>query len=577
MKKEYRDQSEKLALRMAGYGLTAGAMAITAGNVSGQVYYSGIQNLVFDTPGILNPIDLNGDGVADFNVGLAWDSYILNSWSTYSAFIHNPGTTNGWIGSYNVFQISEGYYISLSRTWTDNINSYYNLGIAYNSNFLGAGNAFIGVRFIIQGTATTGHYGWIRVNIDAMAEEFVVVDWAYEESHLAHLYCGDIPADQIPPEPDLPKGNRENIFEDFTLNIKFSEPVTGFEITDIQVEGGRAVPGSLQSLDDQNFTVAIHPEEEGRLVVSVPGSMVTDSDGNLNMPGDNKYYVNYIDVPKPLLSTDAAQPVNTPFEVILQFSEDVTDLVEGDFIVSNAHIEAGSLNELDPSQYRFILVPEATGFVMVELPAHSVVDADMHGNLPAEPLILEADFESPRVLLYTNDPEPVDGAFTVYMAFGEPVEGLRESDLRVTNGFVSAGTLATDNNQIFSIEILPAESGEVMVHLPGDAAQDADGNGNIEGEPLVVLAELPSETEPVKSEAEFLCYPNPAAGMFMIHIPPDWTGSTLIIYNNNGLEVFRTEIDQKEMEVNPPSLSPGVYMLRFVLDERSLMKKVVIE
>jgi hypothetical protein len=166
MKRSDPSGKDNLAARLTAYGAAAGAMILTAGNLSGQVAYSGIRNLIFDSPGILNPLDLNNDGVTEFNVGLAWDSHIFNAFSTYSAFIQNAGIVNGWIGTqYGVYQMSVGYNIDSFASWTDDVGGYYNLGFAPYRGFLGAGNAIMGIRFTSEG-GTKGHYGWMRVNID---------------------------------------------------------------------------------------------------------------------------------------------------------------------------------------------------------------------------------------------------------------------------------------------------------------------------------------------------------------------------------------------------------------------------
>ncbi|MBN1950704.1 MAG: T9SS type A sorting domain-containing protein [Bacteroidales bacterium] len=566
-----------LAVRLAGYSLTAGALALTTGITSGQVTYSGIRNLGFDEPGILNPIDLNGDGVTDFNVGLAWDSYLLNSYSTYSAFIQNPAS-NSWVGSSSAPRIlSQLYEVSNSLLFSNNVLSYYNLGWATSGDFLGKGNVFIGVRFIIPDPTPTEHLGWIRVNIDAYATEFVVVDWAYQENELTSISCGKLPLDQIPPEPSLSATATSPVFDDFPVEITFSEPVSGFKESDIEVVGGSVVEGSLASQDKIAYTAMIHPVTDTLITVKIPGSVVTDADGNLNMPGANRIYLEYISIPKVTLSALVEEPVSSAFDITIEFSENVSQLGYEDIVLTNANIEAGSLIKVSPSVYQARIVPEGTGYVLIDIPAGVIEDADLNKNFAAETLIIEADYDSPHVVLYTNETEPVDGSFEIFISFGEPVEGFQESDLRITNGFITAGSLATNDNQIYSVMIIPASSGEVIIHIPEDAALDEEGFGNLASEPLTVMATLGTDALETASAGLLKAFPNPTAGTFQLDIPEAILKGELIIFDARGMEVLREKSLQRTMDFNLSGLSTGLYLIRVQASGQIWQQKLILE
>jgi hypothetical protein len=572
-----KDDTGSLAVRLTSYGLAAGALALTSGNAAGQVIYSGIQNLVFNTPGILNPLDLDFDGTPDFEVGLAWDSYILNDWSTYSAFIHNPGSLNGWIGDGDVFPLSYSYLVSNGASWTSSVMDYYNLGIASSDNFLGAGNALIGVRFVRYSPSISGHYGWLRVNIDARATEFVVVDWAYEETHIKPIYAGVLPRNLIPPEPFLTADIVGTVHGNFRIGINFSEYIHGFEIGDIQVTGGSVVPGSFFTDDHQHYSALIHPETEGGIIISIPGSIATDDDGNLNMPGANRLYAYYLEVPAVVLTTPVSQPVTAPFQVMVNFSEEVEDLTEADFLVTNGSIYLNSLIQLNPTQYALTIVPENSGYVVIELPSGTVHDADGHNNLTAEPLNILADLNSPQVVLSTDESQPVHTTFTVNLSFNETVEGLHDSELDVTNGFISAGSLSTGNNKDFTVDIIPDQTGELVIQLPAGKAQDVDGFGNLASEPLTVLANISPVTLPAHQNNRVGFYPNPTSGCLIIDISEDLKNSEIRIYNFSGNTIFQSEIKEVKSELDLSHLSSGIYLVQIRKDKTELMHKLVIE
>lgn len=577
MKKDNSVSNEKLAVRLTGYGLAAGVFAMTGAEASGQLVYSEIQNLTFNTPGILNPIDLNGDGDIDFEVGLAWDSYILNGYTTYSAFIRNPGTINGWIGNGSyAYELSPYYLISSMRPWTDEIFSYYNLGIASSGGFLGDGNAFIGIRFWDYGNSS-GHYGWIRVNIDARATEFVVVDWGYEAQDRQPIFCGVLPADKVPPEPALFTPFTSPVYGNFPISVTFSEYVNNFQHTDIDVSGGIVIAESWETPDNIHYTVMVQPETEGEIIVKVPGSVAVDTDMNDNMPGANKLYLYYLIVPMVEMNAIAEEPVNEPFQVHVNFSEPVNDLSTEDFVVTNASVEFGSLVQHSPTSYEITIIPDRTGYIVLDLPENVVFDGDGHGNLSSESLTIEADLDSPRVVLYTNDTEPVHGVFTLHITFGEVVEGLQESDLRITNGFIGAGTLETTDNMIYTLDIIPAASGEILITMPAEAAFDEDGNGNLASAPLTVLAELPTEAGEFMAEDHFLCYPNPSEGSFNLQVQESLVGSELLIFDTAGTRVFGSRIESPLTEIHAGELSPGTYMVKVIFGENTYSRMITIK
>ena len=577
MKKSTQTSANDLSARLISYGVTAGALMLTGNSMDGQIAYSGIQNLVFDTPGILNPIDLNDDGTTDFEVGLAWDSYILNGFTTYSAFIRNPGTINGWIGNGMAYLLSYSYLISYSRTWTDSVFSYYNLGIASSSWFLGAGNALLGIRFINYIPVPSGHYGWMRINIDARAEEFVVVDWAYEETPNAPIPAGVLTENLIPPEPQLFADVMQPVKNNFTIGINFSEPVTGFEPRDIEVDGGSVVLGSLHSDDQQHFTAVIRPEVEGEIIIKLPGSVASDADGNLNMPAANKLYIDYLAVPIPEFNTNVEEPVSGPFEVELSFSEAVNGMAKEHIFLSNGIIEPGTFVELSPDLYRFKVIPAGTGFIVVELPAGAVTDIDANDNIAATPLILEADLDAPRVDISSSETQPVNGPFEIELRFNEEVEGLHEADLRISNGFVSAGSLATDDQMVYSAGILPDQSGTVEIQLPANAAFDNDGFGNLASDTLRVSAEIIPGTLSDNPKAECSIFPNPSSGTFILETQKHHLGWIASIYSASGQVIFQTTIESGTTELDLSGYPAGIYHLHLASGKEEINERLIIE
>lgn len=176
----------------------------------------------------------------------------------------------------------------------------------------------------------------------------------------------------------------------YSVNINFSEPITGLSAGDFEVENGSAANllGSGAS-----YTVDINPTTEGDVTVSLPVDSTTDTDGDgLPNAASNTLITTYQipDVPSASLHGTLATDTST-YELFLTFSEEVTGLSESDFVITN-----GSLSNLqsigrtkDSGSYRASLryysatVSAATpGTVEVVLPAAVVtdIDGDNHTN-----------------------------------------------------------------------------------------------------------------------------------------------------------------------------------------------------
>ncbi len=173
----------------------------------------------------------------------------------------------------------------------------------------------------------------------------------------------------------------------FTATIVFSEPVTGFEQSDLQVSNG-AVDGVDGS--GANYIARIEPAESGPVTVSIAADAVEDAAGNGNESSEP--FVIEADLERPRVTvTGPADPVVAgagEFEVTIAFSEPVQGFAREDIQLGNAtvtdFITASSL------VYRAMIDPAAPGQpVVVEIPEDVAADLAGNGNQAAEPLQVE--------------------------------------------------------------------------------------------------------------------------------------------------------------------------------------------
>ena len=163
---------------------------------------------------------------------------------------------------------------------------------------------------------------------------------------------------------------------------------------------------------------------------------------------------------------------NGAFDVTATFSTAVTGFSEDDVVVGNGAVTAlaGSADA-----YTVTVTPAASGTVTVDVGSDKAFDHAGNGNIPADPFAVEADVDSPTVVL-TGPSDVQTDAFDVSIAFSEAVTGFEQGDVKVDNGTVTAFSGADDS---YTATITPAAGGTVTIDVPAGVAHDAAGNGNL--------------------------------------------------------------------------------------------------
>lgn len=138
-------------------------------------------------------LDLNGDGVDDFNLQFTVGS------ASRSVRIY-PSVGNEVLGSGNSsffypFALSLNDPISAAQSaWNGTANGgYLTLAWLYTTggsygNWFGASDKYLGLRFQVGGN---WHYGWCRLDIDATCTYMTVKDYAYDSSPNTAIAAGN--------------------------------------------------------------------------------------------------------------------------------------------------------------------------------------------------------------------------------------------------------------------------------------------------------------------------------------------------------------------------------------------------
>lgn len=172
--------------------IAAGALAI-AGQAEAAVVYSGLQNIVHNTPNTTRWIDLNNDGINDFGFRNIWyyDGFFL---VRYGYNLHIDSDLHE-----DPARLPAGYLIQPNllnpQTFNWNGENYDTLGTVHNYNSMGVfrgQTGYIGVRFQSQTCMGSNyHYGWIQFSLNNNATVGTIIDWAYETNCNQSITAGN--------------------------------------------------------------------------------------------------------------------------------------------------------------------------------------------------------------------------------------------------------------------------------------------------------------------------------------------------------------------------------------------------
>jgi len=156
-----------------------------------EVIFSGARDLRVNSSVLLLDLDLDGDGVVDFQFTLFnnWGMHKLEINGAASGYDSFPVDSSSWVSCLGV-----GDLIPFSGALWSSSSAYLaytiaGVGFHTGGNFLGQGG-YIGVQF--AGTGGT-HYGWIGFQGSTDALEGRITGWAYESVPGEAILAGSSP------------------------------------------------------------------------------------------------------------------------------------------------------------------------------------------------------------------------------------------------------------------------------------------------------------------------------------------------------------------------------------------------
>ena len=342
-----------------------------------------------------------------------------------------------------------------------------------------AGRAFIinGKTFWMSGASIPGGIANAQAIVWPEPEWTSAGGWPLGSTVWVGLQVGTSRSRAVPRTTVTRDGNGP-VHGPFGIAVTFSEDVTGFDASDIDVVNGELVRGSLTPNGERTWNARVAPARSGTVTVSVPEG-AAEAEGTDNAPAEP--LVVEADV-APALATVRRigdGPFEGPFSVEVTFSKPVTGLTMDEFDIEGGWA-TGMASESDGQSHEVLITPnEGAQTITITVPADVAQDANGRGNAGSATLRIDAP-APPLEASFVNVPSEHDGAtaFTVKLSFSAEPRGLsyktvRDSLLEVTGGTVTKALRVTDgSDREWNVTVEPSQAYAITLTLPPRACSE---------------------------------------------------------------------------------------------------------
>ncbi|MGV0909184.1 Ig-like domain-containing protein, partial [Martelella sp. FOR1707] len=260
-----------------------------------------------------------------------------------------------------------------------------------------------------------------------------------------------------------------------TVTFTFSEPVTGFDGSDVTV--GNGTLSNLTQTGPNTWTAIVTPAATGDVTVAVGDGSYTDLAGNPGTPGSDSEVFDRTAPTVGVEITDNGQDGT----LVLTFSPDTDrdsfnpaddlDLENADLGTDGTWSEDADGNQV----WTATITPTGNGEVTATVTDGSYTDTA--GNEGSEGADTETfDVDGPSV---TVDIVNEGQTGTVTFTFSEPVTGFEAGDVTVGNGTLSNLTQTGPNT--WTATVTPETTGDVIVSVGDGSYTDLAGNPGTPG------------------------------------------------------------------------------------------------
>jgi hypothetical protein len=272
------------------------------------------------------------------------------------------------------------------------------------------------------------------------------------------------------------------------VTIEFSEEVAGFTADDIEVVNGSVDAGSFTDEGGGAFSADIIPIQTGPgqaydIAISIPDGAAVDLAGNLSRGSVEDLIIAFDTNPfTVVINADETGYTNrSSFDVAITFSKPAPGFAVGDVTAGNAILSNFSAGA-EHDRFTVTVEPVAEGPVTLDVAAGVTHDAAGNQNEAADDFEIVFDQTRPVPVVTTTAPAHTNTSpIPVQVDFGEEI---REFTMSMAEAAVTAAggaafsiqNLATDDDRVFTFDLIPGVDGAFAIRLADGAVEDLAGN-----------------------------------------------------------------------------------------------------
>ena len=344
-------------------------------------------------------------------------------------------------------------------------------GPASVTSFTGTGAAYTAII-----TPNENEEGSVTIEI----EENVVVDGNKAAAGKMVEVDTIVPTVEITDIPTIEKN------EAFDITITFSEPVNGFEASDITITGPATASPPSGTDGDTEYTLTITPDlgEEDDVTITVNANAVKDLALNNNTASAVTDAV-HVDTIVPTVEITGIPTIekNEAFDITITFSEPVNGFEASDITITGPATASPPSGTDGDTEYTLTITPNPTseGDVTIKVDADTVTDLALNDNTASIVSTVHIDTIVPTVTGITGIPTiEKNVAFDITITFSEEVNGFAVADLTIDGPATASLSSGTDGDLVYTVTITPNPTSEddVTIKVDADTVTDLALNDN---------------------------------------------------------------------------------------------------
>jgi large repetitive protein len=277
-----------------------------------------------------------------------------------------------------------------------------------------------------------------------------------------------------------------------SFTVVFSEAVTDFDETDVQVTGTAAPQNIVVTGSGTNYQVELSGmSANGKVIVQIPSGSAHNSVGNPNLSSsstDNSVIYTGLNLSAEInLALNQAILTNSnEVHFSVEFSEEVADFTSDDIQLSGT-ANASNINLSGAGASYDVAVSGMTGdgTVIINIPANRVHNNFGAGNQASVNTqnSVTCDFISPgaEITLADGQTSPSPSSVLEFLVtFSEKIEGFESSDVQITGTAQASNAVITNNgNNTYLVAVSGmSQEGTVIITIDENSVNDIAGNGN---------------------------------------------------------------------------------------------------